>query len=177
VTGDWHTDRVFDFGIEGYRPHWMSDPRAVREAHGARLRALADRALTRLWVVWYLQDDEWFPDCPVLLDFDGEQVEINHWKLDELSLTWNSIDPRRPVEWPDFTLRWRHDAIPEAAPLLGHPLQNVELLEWAGHDAARGTVDVSFVFPEGRITVYNALDENGLSFTPPHPLSRLLPLG
>ncbi|MFI0732130.1 hypothetical protein ACH4S9_24515 [Streptomyces sp. NPDC021225] len=168
---------MFDFGIQDYRPRWMSGPRAVGQVHGARLRTLISRPLTRLWVVWDLEDDEWFPDCPVLLDFDGEQVEINHWKLDELSLTWNAIDPRRPVEWPGFALRWRDDAIPEAAPLLGQPVRNVELLEWTGTDAARGTVDVGFVFPHGRITVYNALDENGLSFAPPHPLSRPHPLG
>ncbi|MEU5025713.1 hypothetical protein [Streptomyces milbemycinicus] len=168
---------MFDFGIQGYRPHWTSGPRAVKEVHGVRLRALAGRALTRLWVVWDLEDDEWFPDCPVLLDFGGEQVEINHWKLDELSLTWNSIDPRRPAEWPGFALQWRDNAIPEAAPLLDHPLQNVELLEWTGPDAAQGTVDVSFVFPEGRITVSNALDENGLSFAPPHRQSRSHLLG
>ncbi|MDW6059048.1 hypothetical protein SAZ11_14720 [Streptomyces sp. FXJ1.4098] len=112
---------MFDFGIQGYRPHWMRGPRAVRQLHGARLRTLIGRPLARLWVVWDLEDDEWFPDCPVLLDFDGEQVEINHWKLDELSLTWNAIDPRRPVEWPGFALQWRDGTIPEAAPLLGHP--------------------------------------------------------
>ncbi|MEV0597510.1 hypothetical protein [Nonomuraea cavernae] len=26
------------------------------------------------------------------MDFDGVQVEICHWKLDELSISWNSID-------------------------------------------------------------------------------------
>ncbi|GAA2366125.1 hypothetical protein [Streptomyces cuspidosporus] len=169
---------MFDFGIEGYRPHWLSGPRAVGKAHGARLRALAGRTLTRLWVVWDAADDEWFPDCPVLLDFDGEQVEVNHWKLDQLSLTWNSIEPRRPIQWPGFSLRWRDDAVPEAAaPLLGSPLRDVQLLEWTGHDAARGTVEVGFVFARGRITVHNALDENGLSFDPPDPRSRPYPVG
>ncbi|MEV6761463.1 hypothetical protein AB0N16_12585 [Streptomyces sp. NPDC051105] len=48
------------------------------------------RALTHAWLVWDVQDSEWFSDCPVLLDLTGEQVEINHAKFDDLSITWNT---------------------------------------------------------------------------------------
>ncbi len=34
---------------------------------------------------------------------------------------------------------------------------------------ALGAVDVSFVFAETRLTVFNGLDENGLAFSPPEP--------
>jgi hypothetical protein len=30
-------------------------------------------------------------------------------------------------------------------------------------------VAIGFVFPHGRVTVFNALDENGLSFMAPEP--------
>ncbi|GAA2334420.1 hypothetical protein Scani_59040 [Streptomyces caniferus] len=49
----------------------------------------------------------------------------------------------------------------------GPALKGVELLEWTGRDLAQGTTDVSFVFETSRVTVFNALDENGLSFGPP----------
>ncbi|XVS65101.1 hypothetical protein ACQPYE_03270 [Actinosynnema sp. CA-299493] len=68
---------MFDFGIEGYRPDWgngLDD--AMR--HAARMRALVGRRLTDAWLVWDLERDEWWADCPVLLDFDGERIEINH---------------------------------------------------------------------------------------------------
>ena len=123
-------------------------------------------------MVWDLRDDEWFSDCPVLFDFDGEQIEINHQKFDDLSLTWNSIDPTRPVRWPDFDLEWRPDPLPELRALRGRCLTGVELLEWETRDLAQGNVDVSFVFEAGRATVFNALDENGLSFEPPGPNQR-----
>ncbi|MEV6012318.1 hypothetical protein AB0M29_36630 [Streptomyces sp. NPDC051976] len=155
---------MFDFGIESYRPQWLTGRNAVMATQGDRLRALSGRTLTRAWLVWDLQDNEWFPDCPVLLDFDGEQVEINHYKFDDLSITWNSIDPHKPVLWPDFDLQWRHDARPELHALQGQVLQDVELLEWTGDDLARGTVDLSFLFPKERLTIVNALDENGLTF-------------
>ncbi|GAA3470616.1 hypothetical protein [Nonomuraea roseola] len=37
-------------------------------------------------MVWDLDEDEGFADCPVLLDFEGEQVEINHRKFDALTI-------------------------------------------------------------------------------------------
>ncbi|WP_411138081.1 hypothetical protein [Streptomyces sp. C10] len=84
---------MFDFGVAGYQPIWTYGLSDVVREHGHRLRGLSGRTLTRVWVVWDLQDDEWFCDCPVLFDFDGEQVEINHHKFDDLSLTWKTIDP------------------------------------------------------------------------------------
>lgn len=159
---------MFNFGIEGYRPQWLTGRSAIMAAQSDRLRALSGRTLTHSWLVWDLQDNEWFPDCPVLLDFDGEQVEINHNKFDDLSITWNTVDPHQPVLWPgfDFELQWRHDTHPELHALQNQALQDVELLEWTGNDMAQGTLDVSFRFPPGQLTIFNALDENGLTFRP-----------
>ena len=49
----------------------------------------------------------------------------------------------------------------------GHRLQAVEILTWMGEDMAQGMVAVGFLFPHGRVTIYNALDENGMEFRDP----------
>ncbi|WP_328443512.1 hypothetical protein OG780_43910 [Streptomyces sp. NBC_00386] len=167
---------MFDFGLVGYQPMWLNHRSDVVREHAQRLRGLAGRTLTRVWMVWDLQDDEWFCDCPVLFDFEGEQVEINHDKFDDLSLTWNTIDPGRPVRWPGFDLRWRAEPLPGLRALRGQSLEGVELLEWTGRDLAQGNIDVSFVFGTSRVTVFNALDENGLSFDLPDGRQRSHPL-
>ncbi|MFJ7212798.1 hypothetical protein [Amycolatopsis sp. NPDC098790] len=158
---------MFNFGIESYRPQWLNGRSTVAAGHGKHLRALIDRPLTHAWLVWDVRGDEWFSDCPVLLDFAGEQIEINHAKVDDLSITWNTVDPHQPVRWPDFDLQWRHDIRPELCALQGQSLQDIELLEWTGSDMAQGTVAVSFCFPQSQLTIFNALDENGLTFGPP----------
>ncbi|GHC84256.1 hypothetical protein GCM10007079_26070 [Nocardiopsis terrae] len=158
---------MFDFGIEGYQPRWLNGCSAVMAAHGRRLRALIGRPLTGVWLVWNRQDGEWFSDCPVLLDFDGEQLEINHAKLDDLSLTWNTIDPRRPVLWTGFDLKWCRGKRPEVGILHQQTLRDVELLERTGTDMDEGTVAVCFRFMSGQMVVLNALDENGMAFEPP----------
>jgi hypothetical protein len=47
---------VFNFGIESYRPRWLTGRNAVMAAQGERLRALIGRTLTRSWPVWDLQE-------------------------------------------------------------------------------------------------------------------------
>ncbi|MER5258085.1 hypothetical protein [Streptomyces sp. NPDC002855] len=167
---------MFDFGIAGYQPQWLSRSDDVVREHADRVRGLVGRTLTRVWAVWDRQDDAWFCDCPVLLDFEGEQVEINHHKFDDLSLTWNTIDPGVPPRWPDFDLQWRAEPLPQLHALRGLPLTRVDLLDWGGRGQAWVNGDISFVFATGRVTVFNAMDENGLSFTPPDPRQRCRPL-
>ncbi|MFD9949928.1 hypothetical protein ACFWYW_20270 [Nonomuraea sp. NPDC059023] len=160
---------MFDFGISGYRPVWLSGSSVVATAHEGRLALLEGRRLTRALLMWDLDEDVWFSDGPVLLDFEGEQVEIVHQKLDEISITWNTVDPARPLDWTGggFRLTWRGREPDELASLQGQRLQAVELLEWTGDDMAQGMVAVGFLFPHGRLTIYNALDENGMEFGDP----------
>lgn len=168
-----------NFDIQGYQPQWLNGLSAISAAHAARLQALVGHQLRRAWVVWDVDDDEWFADAPVLLDFGHEQVEINHKKFDDLSITWNTVDPVGRQSWIwgdpsdpdvlDFPLAWRHDANAELAALQGQRLQSVDLLVYAGRDVANGMVAVSFAFPDGRVTIANGLDENSLEFGEPDP--------
>ncbi|WP_280430937.1 hypothetical protein [Nocardia brasiliensis] len=174
------------FDIRGYQPQWLDGRRAITAAHGPRLHTLVGRRLCRSWLVWDRDADEWFADCPVLLAFDGEQVEISHQKFGDLSVTWNSVDPVGQTTWTNgddndpevytFHLGWRYDTRPELAALENQQLQEIELLEWAGSDVANGMVAVSFVFADDRMTISNGMDQNMLEFGPPDPHYRRHPL-
>ena len=75
---------VFDFGIAGYQPNWRNGVNDVANRYGRRLRGLVGRHLTSTWVVWDADDGERFADCPVVLDFAGERLAVNHHKFDDL---------------------------------------------------------------------------------------------
>jgi hypothetical protein len=170
------------FGIPGYEPQWLTGRHTIARAHGLRLRAQLGRRLTNSWLVLDRVVDEWVADCPVLLDFEGEQVELTHQTFDELSITWNSIDPREPITYgedpKDISLAWRDDACPRLAALHGQQLHTVELLVWSGSetDLAFNMVAVSFGFAHDRITISNGLDDNAIEFGPPDPAYRRHPL-
>jgi len=171
------------FGIDGYEPRWLNGARSIRTAHGRRLHAMTGRPLSRIWLLWDVDADEWFADGPVLLDFDGEQVEVDHQKFDDLSITWNTVDPAGSTTWTDgddpdhaLHLRWRDDALPGLTALHGRRLDRVELLECVVPDLANGMVAPSFVLAHDRVTISNALDENGIEFGAPGPGYRTLSL-
>ncbi len=168
-----------DLGSADYEPRWLHDREAIVRAHGRRLALLAGQTLAHVWLVWDEAGDEWFDDCPVLLDLGDQRVEINHQKFNDLSITFNSVDVARPVAWlgaDDLGLCWRAEPLPHLAVLRGQRLRDVTLLEWAGGDLAAGSMALCFTFGTGQLTVLNALDANGLDFGPPdvhwhqHPL-------
>jgi len=166
-----HNQPMNRFGIQDYQPQWLNGRKDITEAHGQRLDALTGHALNQVWLVWDLDADEWFTDAPVLLDFGIDQVEIDHQKFDDLSITWNTIDPHRAIEDASFHLAWRAGALPELRILPGRILQAVELLEWASdrHDMANGSVAIGLDLAPAWLTIFNAMDENGLEHHPPGP--------
>lgn len=157
------------FGIHGYEPQWLNGRDSIAAAHGRLLAGLHGSTLRHVWLVWDLGSDEWFTDAPVLLEFGTEQVEIDHQKFDDLSITWNSIDPVRAIEEPMTDLAWRSEPLPALAELPGRELRRVELLEWIGGagDMASGSIAIGLEFSSKWLTIFNALDENGMTDDPP----------
>ena len=46
------------------------------------------RAMYRhVWLVWDLANDVWFTHAPVLMDFGRDQLELDHQKFRDLSIT------------------------------------------------------------------------------------------
>lgn len=162
---DYLASMTFNFGIPGYQPDWRHGISDIASRHAQRLRGLVGRRLTSTWVVWDDDDDSWFADCPMVLDFDEERLEINHQKFDDISITWCTIDVTRAPLWPTsdgFRLRWRDDAPASLAARHGQRLTEVELLEYVGGDMADGSVALGLRFADDWLTIYNALDENGI---------------
>jgi hypothetical protein len=153
-------------GISGFEPVFLVGLDAVRKEHGARLGALRGRRLTGFSLVRFVEDGEWFADCPVVLDFGGVPVVVCHWQLDGLSIGWDSVDVTAAIagwEWTEFTPVW--SGVDERSePFVGQELGEVALLEWrpSGRDLAAGMVGVEFVFAAGRFRVVNGLDENSI---------------
>lgn len=153
-----------DLGISGFESTFLIGVETVRLAHGSRLAMLAGRRLTGFAVVRYVEDGEWFADCPVVLDFDGVQVEVCHTYLDHLSVGWGTIDTAAPLtgwEGYEFTRVWSHRD-ERLEPFVGLELREVALLEWrpAEFDMAAGMVAVEFAFADDFLRIRNGLDEN-----------------
>ncbi|MFD8596671.1 hypothetical protein ACFV1L_16880 [Kitasatospora sp. NPDC059646] len=160
-------------GITDFEPSFLVGIETVRQAHESRLATLVGRRLTGFALVRFVEDGDWFADCPIVLEFEGLHVEICHSKFDELSISWNTIDTAGAItgwEWFELTPEWsRSDERLE--PFVGQELRQVALLEWrpACRDTAAGTVVVELTFTEGRLRIVNGLDENRIELAAPQP--------
>lgn len=160
-------------GISGFEPTFLVGVDTIRQVHGSRLATLVGRRLTRFALVRFVEDGDWFAECPVVLDFDGAQVEVCHWKFDEFSIGWDTIDTAAAItgwECVELTPRWtQSDERLES--FVGQELCEVTLLEWrpADRDLAAGTVAVEFVFTRGCVRIVNGLDENRIEVGAAHP--------
>lgn len=152
-----------NLGVPGYEPQWLNAADAVVAAHATRLSSLVGLPLRQTWVMWTAQYDSFWADGPVVLDF-GSRLEVAHQKLDEVSITWDSIDLARPLDWygaDELALTWRRDAPPNLAELTGRTCTGVQILVWDAdpEDFAYGTVAVGVAFGSTHLVIANGLDE------------------
>jgi hypothetical protein len=155
---------VFDFGMAGYQPRWIRGRGAVVAQRGQRVAGLTGSTLRHVWPTWDC-DDRWVSDWPVVLDFGTEQVEINHYQSDDVSITFNGIDPGQPFG-SDFGFVWRTDALPQLRALTGQRLRHARVLEPVDHRVGEEPVALAFTFAAGYLAIYNHRDGNGLLFEP-----------
>lgn len=163
------------FGVAGYEPAWLCGIDVIKAAHGPRLQALVGTTMHDIWLLWDHTGDRWFTDGPVVLECSGDQLEINHQKFDELSITWNTIDLAEPSDRPSdssFSLGWRADARPDVVALAGGTVRCVELLECQCGDLADGMVAVGVELDTGYIAIANGIDDNDITLGGPRPCYR-----
>jgi hypothetical protein len=151
------------------------DPRRTRRTTDT----VPGRTVTASAVVKFTEDDDWYADCPVILVFGSEQIEVCHQRFEDLSITLNTVDTADQIagwEESELTPGWRFDD-QRLTPLHGQVLQEVALLEYGGRDMANGMVAVEFAFPDGLIRIANALDENTIETSEAGPEFRQTVIG
>lgn len=175
---------MWEGGISGWRADWRPAPEQLSR-HADALGALVGARLTGAWTIW-IGESDWFADMPVVLQFDGvQQLEVCWQKLDDISISWNTIDVEvAPKAWID-NLSWRSWAHTELQMNRGRTVTSV-----AGTEAILTTSDVDYPHRVPRrseligglwlattgpgLHVFNALDENGLSTVEPETLKPLV---
>ncbi|MFC1751190.1 hypothetical protein ACFL2V_20595 [Pseudomonadota bacterium] len=164
-----------------FKPEYISNTQKFLDKKREFLLAFIGSELKESWAVWDLEDDEWFKDGPILLIFENSKMVFCTNKLEELSVTNEDINltSKPNVSWAEFDLAWRKNPIKEINNLLGKDLKKMYVTE----SEFTGSVEESKNNPElvgtrvsewylsgldmefsgGCISLFNALDENGVS--------------
>ena len=167
---------MWESKISGWQADWREATEQVAR-NAEALAGLIGARVTGAWTVWIAAADEWFADMPVVLEFDsGEQLEVCWQKMDNLSISWSTIDlERTPQAWVDG-LSWRPWAHASLNALrdqvITHVARTEVLLSTTDVDHPRRpprevwmTGGLWFGTAGPGLHIFNALDENGLSNT------------
>ena len=153
----------------GHRPQFVRSP---RELPRKDLVALIGRRLDAVWFLWNTTDDEWFADAPVVMQFADLTVECCANKIDEYSLTFDTLSVAPgPVAWfgeVHEDLEWRSVVAFGIEHVLGCRLQAINAIEYRFElsdfvgTAPWVLAGIEFGFSEGHLRLVNGLDENAV---------------
>lgn len=161
-----------DGWLSGYKPNFTT---RLDDLATDLLPGLLGQELRLSQVVWDIDDDSFFADAPVLLQFDTDTLEVCFSKLDQVSLTTDTIDLEITPTWfggYDFNLEWRNGPDSVFLDVIGRRLSAVRLIEYhfdlsdfAG-TSPWVVCGVEFSFGGRLLLVTNGLDENRLENAP-----------
>lgn len=172
-------------GIDGYNPNFYSNKTVIIDKLGLELRKLIGKRILDIWVVYDAKKDEWFKDCPVVLNVEGIQLELCTNKIDELAITFNMIDMSKELNWydvDDFILEWRKEPLSDLLLVKNKIIRSIELIEYnlqtkityskdnpksVGEQHSTWILNgIGFELTDGYFSIYNGLDENEISIKP-----------
>jgi hypothetical protein len=170
--------------MSGWRSNYLPASTQLRLQHPALL-ALVGRRLKVGWTGWNPKTQRWFPDIPLVLEFDDSVRLELQWKTwDHLSITWNTIDVTVAPEVAGRPFEWRASAPEPVAAIAGRVLTGFAVTEtpyFTGDiDFTNGLPDKApagwqvsglwIAFGGVGLHVYNGQDANGLASTPSQPV-------
>jgi hypothetical protein len=143
------------------------------------LKKAIGQKLLASYVVWDIEEDEWFTDGVVVLQFEQLQLELCCNKMEEISVKSSSVDllKRPKVSWdPEGAYEWRKNVIPEVNSVIGGFLESLRIVEtefcsWPMGEAYGSPNMVctwilnglNLYFSNGYFAFFNALDENDIT--------------
>ena len=161
------------WGIPGFQPRWLTKVEDLRDALRAIQADFVGRPIRAVWTLW---DDEWWNDAPVIIDAGSSRLEVCAHKLDEMSVSVNTIDISKPVFWcgeeegGDPALRWTDRIHSCLAGIASQRIEGFCIMEYRLFPDLQQMLNLNWVvagigleFENDYFEVSNGLDCNALS--------------
>lgn len=154
--------------IEGYKPEWVHDKDKAEELVERWSKKWIGKSIGKTFVGWYEPDDSWYEDLPIILFIGGDRIEICWQKFDSLSITKNQIDITDCISYEE-KIPYKENAHPALNEVIGKKILNVKL-GMSSMTLEKKVMpminSLDFELENGFLTIFNELDENGLSNVP-----------
>lgn len=172
-------------GMDSYNPYFYSVSSDIINELGQELNKLIGKDIIDIWVVYDKKNNEWFKDCPIVLNVEGIKAELCAFKMEEFAITFNTIDMSEKLNWYDidnFDLEWRKEPINDLLFVKNKKICNIELIEYNLQTEITYSKDnpnqvgkkhstwilngIGFELTDGYFSVFNGLDVNDISIKP-----------
>lgn len=173
-------------GVTNYQPNFLTKAKEIMSKVGINLEDLIGKKILEVWIVWDETNDEWFEDCPVILNIEGTHLEICNWKIDELSLTFDTIDLSEQLNWYDmdhYILKWHDATKSNLMSIKNQRINNIELIEYSyvieninpkkdnpeqikKEDQYWFINGIGLILESGYLSIENGLDKNVIRTSP-----------
>ena len=149
----------YELGLRNYRPKFIENVDDFRSKNGELLRSLSGHNILEVWSVWSLEYGEYWLDAPVIIVTDTRQIELCARKLEEYSVTADTVKLDDRVNWyGDERFELRKFAAYEDCTI--EAVWCVELEHTIGDYKWWALGGVAFTGNEIFLSVENGLDEN-----------------
>ena len=158
---------------------YLHDTTDLLSRKSSLLRSFQGQTLLDSYIVWNTASDHWNNLSVIILKFDDDQLEVCCADLDRLSVLKNSTDLSTApvVDWDmEDTYEWKKNALNEINPLRDQTLNSIKVVEYElctrPPDEQKGgkntlcswiLLGLWLEFDQGKLLIYNALDENGVA--------------
>lgn len=119
-------------GMPKYNPTFFKSTQELINNCSKDLTTLIGKIIAEVWIVWDENNNEWFNDCPVVLNIEGQQIELCAFKFDEFAVTFNEIDLSNKLDWygvKDFDLEWRKACLQQFKGILNKKITDIGIIE------------------------------------------------
>lgn len=116
-----------------YTPDYIDTTSESISKKSDLLKTLIDLRLLASYVVWDIDENEWFFDGPVVLVFEKKQIELCCHKLEEISITSGAADigANPIISWnPEGPYEWRKNALREINCVLDRAVEKINIIEF-----------------------------------------------
>lgn len=90
------------FGVNDYEPNFYGSSAEIIQNFSSQLLRLKEQKIINIYSMWDKINEEWNDDAPVILELTSFNLEVCNYKLEELTLSINSINIHQEIEKYDF---------------------------------------------------------------------------
>ena len=157
--------------------------KSLIEKESPRFTKIIGKEIQNIWIVWELNDDKWYSDCPVVIEVNNQLLLINNYQECSIDIGWNTLSIDNKVYNFDYgynsSLQWTNQ-YEKVNKFVGGRIEEIYCEEYlleqtvmmskSNHNSVGEKIQkwlfsgIGIMTDRGYLSIFNGLDENAFEF-------------